>query len=487
MHASEPRRLDQWDPIEAWQPWQPTREQPWNLRWAAHLLRRAAFGFPAPRANEDAWTGLNRVVQQGFGPTLDELFQPADAEFNRMVDEVGQSMVSDNDADSLRGWWFYRMLRGPRPFVERMTLFWHNHFATSINKVRSTAWMFQQNRTLREHALGKFEPLLLAITRDPAMIVWLDLQRNVRGYPNENFGREMMELFALGVGNYTESDVRSMARAFTGWRVFNDQFAFDPRLHDDEPKTLFGQTGNFDGDDAVRIVHKRPAAARFIVRKLFRQFVSEAESPSDALLEPLVDEFRRSDLDVGLIVRRILSSQLFFSDTAYRQRIKCPVEFALGAVLALGGNFPMQPLVSTMEGLGQDLFAPPNVKGWEGGKAWLNTATLLARDNMIWQLVGYPPEDKPEAGTPPGIRPKSESVSSRYCYPAGLAKSHAGNDLSAQVGFLIDLLLQGDLPEPTKSRLVEYFKKDAPKETAWDHRLRDTLHTLMVLPEYQLA
>jgi uncharacterized protein (DUF1800 family) len=487
MQTSEPRRMDQWNAAEAWQPWQPTRDQPWNLRWAAHLLRRAAFGFPAQRPNDDAWTGLNRVVKQGPGATLDELFQPPNAAFNEVVDSAGQSMALDDDVGDLRGWWLYRMLTSPQPLQERMTLFWHNHFATSINKVRRTEWMFQQNRTLREHALGKFEPLVLAISRDPATIVWLDLQRNVKGYANENFGRELMELFTLGVGNYTEADVRTMARAFTGWRTYDDRFDFDARLHDDGPKTLFGRTGNFNGDAAVRILLEQPAAARFIVRKLFRQFVSEAESPPDSLLEPLVDEFRRSGLDIEPTVRRILSSRLFFSETAYRQRIKSPVEFLIGAVVGLGASVPMQRLVSMMDGLGQDLFAPPNVKGWEGGKAWLNTATLLARDNAIWTLIGDPANRKSHPETPAGVPPAKQSDASEFCYPAGLAKSHAGDDLSAQFGFLAALFLQSDLPEPATKQLIEYLNKDSPKGEALDVRLRETLHMLLVLPESQLA
>jgi len=487
MQAGEPLRLNQWDVAEAWQPWQPTAEQPWNLKWAAHLLRRAAFGYPTSRPNEDPWSGLSRIVDQGLAATLDELFQPPDASFEQMVDDAGRSLDSDNDAENLRGWWFYRMLHTPTPLRERMTLFWHNHFATSIDKVRQSDWMFEQNRTLREHALGKFEPLVLAVSRDPAMIVWLDLQRNVRSLPNENFGRELMEVFTLGVGHYTERDVREMSRAFTGWRAVDGRFEFDPRMHDNEPKTLFGQTGNFDGNDAVRLLLRQPAAARFIVRKLFRQFVNEAESPSDALLEPLVAEFRRSGLDIGRTLRRILSSRLFFSDTAYRQRIKSPVEFIVAAALALEGDFPMQPLVSMMDGLGQDLFAPPNVKGWDGGKAWLNTATLLARDNAMWQLVGYRADDKPEPNTPAGSRPADSSRSSRYCYPAGSAKSHAGGDLAAQIRFFVDLLLQGDLAEPVKKQLVDYLKRDSPMGAAWDHRVRETLHMLLVLPEYQLA
>jgi uncharacterized protein (DUF1800 family) len=468
MQVAESLTLRDWDPATAWQPWQPAAAQPWNRRWAAHLLRRTAFGYPAARANEDALSGLNRAVAQGLPATLDELFQAPDASFEEITDTAGQSIVSEDQADDLRGWWFYRMLRSPTPLRERMTLFWHNHFATSIDKVRDVGMMFEQNRTLREHALGKFEPLVQAVGRDPAMIVWLDLEQNVNDSINENFGRELMELFTLGVGNYSEADVRTMARAFTGWRTLDGKAEFVDRLHDGGKKTIFGQSGGLDGQAAVRILLKQPATARFIVRKLFRHFVSEAESPSDALLEPLVDQFRQSELDVGQVLRRMLSSRMFFSSAAYRQRIKSPVEFVVGAVLGVSGDFPMQPLVAMMQGLGQELFAPPNVKGWDGGKAWLNTATLLARDNFVWKLVGG-------------------QADASYCDPASLAKSHSGSDAASQIDFLADLFLQNDIDGSVKRKLVDYLKHDSPTGAAWDRRLRETLHMLLVLPEYQLA
>lgn len=491
MQPNELIRLDKWDPQEAWKPWQPTPAEPWNLKWAAHLLRRAAFGYPAQRENEDSWAALSRVFKQGVSATLDELFQPPDSAFDEIVDTAGRSIVAEGAADELRGWWLYRMLSSPTPLRERMTLFWHNHFATSLNKVGRVELMYQQNNTLREHALGLFEPLLLAVSRDPAMIIWLDLERNARGSVNENFGRELMELFTLGVGHYSESDVRNMARAFTGWRIAGVRSEFVPERFDDGPKTLFGQTGNFDGQAALKILLGQPAAARFIVRKLFRHFVSEGEVPPDALLEPLVDEFRRSNFDISQTLRRILASRLFFSNSAYRQRIKSPTELIVGAVLALEGNFEMTTLVSMMEGLGQELFAPPNVKGWEEGKAWLNTATLLGRDNMLWQIVGYPlmPQQRNRNAAEP-----SKAIPGR-CDPARLATSHVGRDPAGQVRFLADLFLQGDLAESSKQKLIDYYKnfdalsllKDAPKETARADRLRKTLHMLLVLPEYQLA
>jgi uncharacterized protein (DUF1800 family) len=210
------------------------------------------------------------------------------------------------------------MLRGGHPLREKMTLFWHNHFATSLVKVRDPVLMFRQNELLRAHALGKFGPFLQAISRDGAMLLWLDSSSNVKGKPNENYARELMELFSLGVGNYTEKDVREAARAFTGWRTDGAGFAFDARLHDGETKTVLGQAGPWDGGDVVRIVLEQPAASRFLVRKLYRHLVSETATPPDALLEPLCESFRRSDYDIAELVRTILASRLFYSPHAFR-------------------------------------------------------------------------------------------------------------------------------------------------------------------------
>jgi uncharacterized protein (DUF1800 family) len=247
--------------------------------------------------------------------------------------------------------------------------------------------------------------------------------------------------------------------------VFDDQFEFDAESHDDGSKTLFGQTGHFNGDDVVKIMLAQPATAQFIVRKLFRQFISEVESPSDVLIEPLAQVFRDSDYDIGLLVRRILSSRLFFSETACHQRIKSPVEYIVGVLRGLNCKGPMKDLVSQMNGMGQDLFAPPNVSGWSGGKTWLNSATLLARHNMIASLV----------------------LSAKSCNPAELMKRHAREGAAAQVEFLRDLFLQEDLPEAAKKSLVAYLVKDAPKDAAADRRLREALHMLLILPDYHLA
>src|SRR5437879_11377787 len=228
--------LDRVDPVQAWQPWQPGAADPWNLKWAGHLYRRAAFGATL--------TELREAVRRGFPSTLDLLIQ-GQPDASRRQQTLTQVAKQEREISNLRGWWMYMILYSPHPLREKMTLFWHNHFATSIAKVQNGPLMFRQNCLLREHALGKFEPFLQAMSKDGAMLVWLDSNSNVKGRPNENYARELMELFSLGVGHYTEKDIREAARAFTGWRTNGESLAFDARSHDDGPKTVLGQTGTW--------------------------------------------------------------------------------------------------------------------------------------------------------------------------------------------------------------------------------------------------
>ncbi|MCI0702770.1 MAG: DUF1800 domain-containing protein, partial [Planctomycetia bacterium] len=378
-----PSTLDKVDPTDAWKPWKPTPADPWNRKWAAHLYRRAAFSASSEE--------LIDAEKLGLDGTLELLLkgQPQAEEMLPTLNDVGRvAATRDENGLQLRGWWLYCMLQGGHPLREKMTLFWHNHFATSIAKVRDSNLMLRQNRLLREHALGQFPPMLQAISRDGAMLVWLDSNSNVKGKPNENYARELMELFSLGVGNYTEKDVREAARAFTGWHTDSDGFRFRADRHDNDSKTVLGKTGNWDGTDIVKIVLEQPAAARFLVRKLYTHFVSEI-SPPDKLLEPLCNSFRKSDYDIAALMKTMLASRLFFSDHAFRKRIKSPIEFVVGAVQTIYRRYkeedihswplPHTALVRWLTGMGQTLFAPPNVKGWPGGKTWLNTSTVLER------------------------------------------------------------------------------------------------------------
>ena len=487
--------LNQLSPGDAWKPWQPEAGNPWSLKWAAHLYRRAAFGSPPHDPAAGAWEGLQRAVKDGPEATLDRLFAagPDLAAFDQMMNDVAPRMARQDGRfrrfgvetpnHEIVAWWLYGIVYSPHPLRERLTLFWHNHFATSIAKVRQAELMLKQNQTLRDLALGKFRPLLLAVSRDPAMLLWLDSNSNVKAYPNENYARELFELFSLGVGNYTEKDIKEAARAFTGWHTDGQDFAFNQAQHDGGAKTVLGQSGNLDGGDIVRIALEMPACARFLVRKLYRQFISETEPPPDALLEPLADQLRQSEYDIGAVVRTMLRSRLFFSEHAYRKRIKAPVEYAVGLFRSLGGQVSLEALAANLDGLGQNLFAPPNVKGWDGGKAWLNSATLLARHNLAWSLVGSDTITVADRN-PFGGGSTSHELKLKHL---DLIKEHGGQEPAGQVAFLLDLFLQGDVNPQAHKKLAAFLADGSPKEKDWENRVRETAHTILLMPEYQMA
>jgi uncharacterized protein (DUF1800 family) len=460
------------DPKEAWKPAPAER---WNLKWAAHLYRRAAFGVP-PRKDDEreatSWDLLSRAVKQGREASIEELLSggPGQDAFAKLLDSLGQRFAAvDGQLDKLQGWWLYRMVHTPHPLRERMTLFWHNHFATSVTKVRRLQMMFGQNQLLRQHALARFRPLLEAIGRDPAMLVWLDGANSVKGTPNENYARELFELFSLGVGNYTETDIQEAARALSGWRLDGDRAVFAAERHDDGEKKTFGQSGRWRDSDIVRIVLEQPAASRFLARALFRQFVSESMTPDDALVEPLAEELRASDYDVAVCVRTILRSELFNSEHAYRARVKGPVDYVVTLLRTLDASVPVEDLATSMGGVGQSLFAPPNVKGWEGGRAWLNSATLVSRHNLAWRLVGG----------------QDATFSSRVDLSRVVGK-HAKDEPAARVELLVNLLLDGEASDESRKLLVDFATKNDPP-TEPQQRLAQLVHTILTMPEYQLA
>jgi len=510
--------LDKVDPAEAWRPWQPTAEAPFNLKWAGHLYRRAAFG--------GTLTELRAAEKRGLPATLDLLLNgtPGASGRDTFLEQTGARIVKSlqerNSIFELRGWWVYCMFNTLHPLREKMTLFWHNHFATSNNKVQSAALMYKQNVVLRRQALAKFGPFLLQISKDPAMLRWLDSNSNVKGKPNENYAREIMELFSLGVGNYTEKDIREVARAFTGWHTDGEDFEFNPGFHDDGAKTVLGQTGNWDGGDIIRILLEQKSCARFLVRKLYRNFVSENQDPPDTLLEPLCEQLRKSEYDIGAVLRMILSSRHFFSDYAFRQRIKSPVEAVRGSVRSVSsGVIPPGAVVSKLEAMGQDLFAPPNVKGWAGAQAWLNTSTILTRQNFgqsvamgtLWNNVRTrgpgrfevevePPDAIEDLAVPdepgkPGEPPKppqrpsrpEEPAPAKEFDPARVIHEEKATTPEAIVRVLLDVHLPGGINKTAEVKLVKFVAEGSPKDKALDRRVRETVHAIMCMPEYQLA
>jgi hypothetical protein len=494
-------QLRQIDPAEAWQPWRPSAENPWTLKWAAHLFRRAAFGAPTYQKDISSWERLKQSVDLGADKTFEQVLggDSGQAEFDLMMDQIAPKFTTppprfqfnaDAPEVELQAWWLYRCIYTPHPLREKLTLFWHNHFATSIAKVKRAALMLRQNQTLRRLALGKFQPLLLGMSRDPAMLVWLDSNSNIKGKANENYAREVMELFSLGVGNYSETDIREAARSFTGWHTNGTEFVFNAAHHDDGPKTVLKQSGNLDGGDIIRILLEQPVCARFLARKLYYYFISENAAPPDSLIEPLADQFRKSDYDIASLVSTILRSRLFFSEHAYRQRVKSPMEYLVGLIRDLDEQQRPGQLANALKDLGQPLFAPPNVKGWVGGKAWLNSATLLARHNLAYALVSPDQSDKPQPqpqqvqvfrGRREGSTPAASSN------PVTLVKKFGGKTPPEQIAWGLDFLLQGDVAPAAREKLLGFFQEGNPKDVEWDKRWREVVHTILLMPEYQLA
>jgi uncharacterized protein (DUF1800 family) len=362
----------------AWAPYRPDARTAWDLRRVVHLHRRAGFAA--------TWAEIQRDLADGPDATLDRLLagkvRPTTEGFERTARLLAETA---HEPERLKAWWIYRMLFGPDPLGERLTLMWHNHFATSALKVRELAAMRRQNELFRDLARAPFGKLLRGAMRDPALLAWLDAPSNRKGHPNENLGRELMELFTLGIGHYSEIDVKESARALTGWGVARD-FGDDAAQHDDAEKTILGQTGRWRADDLVRMLLDHPATAERLARRLCEQFVGE-EAVDATEVQALASGLREHDLDIGWAVATVLRSQAFFADANLATRVLGPVEYVVGAARALELT-PSTYLLGYWAGqLGQDLFYPPNVGGWPGGRTWISARTLIGRTKYATALV----------------------------------------------------------------------------------------------------
>lgn len=378
---------------------------------ARHLLGRTGF-MPSP-AEAAAWVGLTpdeAVDRLLSGARRAQPRQPAPA-FTREPIRQPLRVQADAEArkDALRqlradtvalaGWWLQEMRDSPTPLAERMTLFWHNHFATSVQKVRQAQGMYLQHQLLRHHALGSFRELLHGVARDPAMLVYLDGAANRADAPNENFAREVMELFTLGEGQYGEQDIKEAARAFSGWAVYRDAWTarFRPRQHDRGEKTLLGRRGRFDADAALDVMLDQPAAPRFIVGKLWREFVSPV--PDAAATGVIAQRFRDSGWRIDTTLRELLLSEAFWAPANRAVLIKSPVELAVGTLRQFEIQLDnAEALVAITSRQGQMLFRPPNVKGWPGYTDWITSTTLLDRKRFTERLFRAVEQPRMEMG-----------------------------------------------------------------------------------------
>jgi uncharacterized protein (DUF1800 family) len=369
------------DPTWAWQPFEPSPATPWNRALAAHLYRRAGFGADSAM--------LAAAVSRQPVEVVEDLVSKnsEDSAFRQTADALAETVLNGGDPKRLSAAWVYRLLYTPNQLPEKTTLFWHGHFATSADKVTDARMMWNQNQVLRDHALGQFDQLVQEIARDPAMLIYLDSAINRKAHPNENFARELMELFCLGEGNYSEQDVQELARCFTGWEVKNKKFRKNSYQHDSGVKSIFDKSGNFDGEDGVRVVIERPQLEQFLARKWYCYFIADEPAPTTALLQPVADAFRASGLQVAPVLKMMLQSNLFFSQHAVGRKIKSPVELVIGTLRCLQATSNTQLIAEGLLKVGQGLFYPPNVKGWDGGRTWINSSTLLGRSNLLADIL----------------------------------------------------------------------------------------------------
>ena len=374
-----------------------------DLRPIAHLMRRAGFG-----ATRDE---LERLAGQGYEATVERLLDPESQpeldmdELYRYLPQAESSFVGLHVQTD----WIYRMVNTPRPLQERMALFWHHVFATAVSKVEQSSQMANQVALFRRHGMGNYRNLLVELARDPAMIFWLDNQDNHKKAPNENWGRELLELFSMGVDNYTENDVYECSRAFTGWTFepslpsqpygqFPWVFRYRPEDHDGGMKTFLGQTGRFNGEDIIDIVVRQPACPTFVCRHLYDFFVAQEpqvpawniDPPGDPdAVEMLAQTFVDSDYEIKPVLRALFHSD-FFKEAAFR-KVRSPIEVVVGALKLTGGLDAPDPEWGTIglepQRMGQDLINPPSVEGWHTGKEWINSGSLMNRVNFVADYV----------------------------------------------------------------------------------------------------
>jgi uncharacterized protein (DUF1800 family) len=370
-----------------WQPYQPSADVPWNLRRAVHLHRRAGFAATWPELQRDLADDPQAAVTRMLEGHARIDGQPADFESTaKLLSNTAVASLLDR---RLKAAWVYRMLYGPDPLAERLVLLWHNHFATSNRKVKNLLLMQWQNDLFRQNCRGQFELLLTAVLHQGAMLEWLDADKNVAGKPNENLGRETLELFTLGVGNYSEKDVQEAARAITGWKMVGEGFRFDPKTHDGESKTILGTTSNFDGDDLLKLLAQQPATAHRLAWRISHWLMGETPVEDEAVAG-LAAGLHDHDLNIQWGVETVLRSQRFFDSDNLGNRVNGPPEYVVGIVRALecfDRNASTLLMADWMARMGQDLFYPPNVGGWNEGRAWLGSGAIVARANFSAALV----------------------------------------------------------------------------------------------------
>lgn len=488
----------------------PIRSSDFGPAQARHLLCRAGYGTTPQKLVQWHAMGLEQAVARlvdyedvplgELEPAdLDpDIIRPLTAEERREVrfarmekdqkaaDKFRRMRVAANAEDrrmhaALQRWWIERMAQTPRPTEERLTMLWHGHFATRHRDVRDAYLMQKQNAMLREHANGSFADLVSGIVHDPAMIKFLNNDQNRRQSPNENLSRELMELFTLGEGHYTEDDIKQGARALTGYHFRDNGFLFNPRQHDGGNKTILGETAAFNGTNFVKLLLAHPACARFVALKLYRHFVADVSDDWDlldagarAVVDAMAHVLRENNYELKPVLMQLFKSQHFYDASIVGKKIKSPVQVVVGTIHQTGAPMRNDRSVAlALRGMGQQLFEPPSVAGWEGGRSWINTSTLFMRQNVCSYLL---------TGKRPG---KAIRLDELDYDPMALLEGLEDRSAKAVVDHLCDAMLGHHVPQSRREPLVRFMQERSKGVTT------DSVVALLLLisatPEYQLC
>ena len=467
-----------------------------DLALMAHLLRRAGFG-----ATRDE---LEDYMAKGYEAVVEEVIHPADSQ-NMPDDIIRRYHVDHSELRALYtagAYWMYRMITTRCPLEEKMALFWHGFLATGYAKLNQARALLNQIDMFRRYGLGSFPTLLVELSKDPAMIIWLDNQDNHKGAINENYGRELLELFSLGIGNYTEQDIKECARAFTGWTLGNAEymavragkdsvwpygriswhFEYRDYDHDDGEKTFLGETGRFNGEDVIDIIARQGATARFISRRIFQYFVADAvDEEGEQLIKTMAQSYFDSGYEIRSVLRTLFNSDYFKSEKARFARVKGPVEIVVGAIRLAGSyrlpTLGVQQLAQQGFYMGQGLLQPPTVEGWHEGTEWVDSGALLERANFAAKELGDVQQ--------PGV----QAIIKRLA-------SEDGGVLTPEqlVDRCLDLLGPIEVSDETHAALVEFAAgqgdlslEDRQPGDESERRVGDLLRLAASTREFQLA
>jgi uncharacterized protein (DUF1800 family) len=465
-----------------------------DMALMAHLLRRVGFG--ATRQE------LEGYLAQGYEATVEELLQPGEAQ--SMPDDVIRRYHTDmaemRELYSVAAYWMYRMVTTRCPLEEKLALFWHGLFATGYSKLNQARSLLNQIEMFRRQALGPLPDFLLELSRDPAMIIWLDNNDNHKDAINENYGRELLELFSMGIGHYTEDDVKECARAFTGWTLGNAEymatraskdsiwpysriawhFEYRDYDHDETEKTFLGETGNFNGEDIIKIIAKQEATARFISTRLFQFFAAdEVDADGEEVIQAMMQSYFDSGYETRSVLRTLFNSVYFKSEKARYARVKGPSELVVGAVRMAGSyqepTFGADQLARQSFYMGQGLLQPPSVEGWHEGPEWIDSGALVERVNFVSKEMGNVMN--------PGVR----SIIDRLAEGGNLTSE-------ALVDQCLDLIGPLEVSDATRAVLIEFANKQGevnldghqPGDDA-EQKVGDILRLMTATREFQLA